>query len=144
MPNLRMGEAPCGILSDCVNPRETGRHRLRNTRRMVQSALQARAWNDRGRFVGVSYYDLMKDPMAVLRRICRRGGVGFGQEAEREAEKCMRTNPRNHLGRHACRLDDFGLSGKMVDEAFSSYREKHEILIEQTHRFRSSREQGSA
>ena len=42
----------------------------------------------------------------------------------------MRTNPRNPLGRHACRLDDFGLSGKMVDEAFSSYREKHEILIE--------------
>ena len=119
-----------GILSDYVNPREIGRHWLRKTRRMVQLTMQTRAWNDRARFVDVSYYDLMKDPIAVLRRICRRAGIGFGDEAEREAERYMKANPRNRFGRHAYRLDDFGLSEKMVDEAFSSYRRKHEIPIE--------------
>ena len=111
---------------------------------MVRLTMQTRAWNDRGRFVGVSCYDLMKDPIAVLRRICRRAGIGFGHEAEREAERYKRANLRNRFGRHAYRLDDFGLSEKMVDEAFSSCREKHESPIEQTHRFRSIREQGSA
>ena len=130
MQNLRMGEAPCGILSDCVNPRETGRHWLRKTRRVVRSPMQTRAWNDRGRFVGVSCYDLMKDPMAELRRMCRRAGIGFDNEAEREAERCMRANPRNRFGWRACRLDDFGLSWEIVDEAFSSCREKHENPIE--------------
>ena len=119
-----------GILSDCVNPREIGRHWLRKTRRMVQLTMQTRAWKDRGRFVDVSYYDLMKDPITELGRICRRAGIGFDHEAEREAETYMRANPQNRFGRHAYRLGDFGLSGEMVDEAFSSYREKHEIPIE--------------
>ena len=97
---------------------------------MVQLTMQTRAWNDRSRFVDVSYYDLMEDPIAVLRRIYHRTGIGFGHEAEREAERYKRANPQNRFGRHAYRLDDFGLSEKMVDEAFSSYRQKHEIPIE--------------
>ena len=119
-----------GILSDCVDPREIGRHWCRKTRRMVQLTMQTRVGADPGRFVDVSYYDLTRDPITELRRICARAGIGFDDEAEREAEKYMRANPQNRFGKHAYRLGDFGLSQKTVDETFSCYREKHAIPFE--------------
>ena len=119
-----------GILSDCVNPKEIGKHWCRKTRRMVRLTMQARAGADAGRFVDVSYYDLTRDPIAELRRICRQAGLGLDEEAEHEAAQYMRANPKNRFGRHVYRLGDFGLSEQVVDKAFSSYREKHAIPFE--------------
>ncbi len=119
-----------GMLSDDVDPDEIGKHWCRKTRRMVQRTMQTRVDAEAGRFIDVSYYDLTRDPIAEFRGICKQAGITFDDEAEREATRCMKANPQNRFGRHTYRLGDFGLSEQIVDEAFSSYREKHAIPFE--------------
>ena len=119
-----------GIFSDCVEPTEVGRHWCRKTRRMVELTLQARDGEHGARFLDVSYYDLLKDPIAELRRICRYAGIGFNDSAERAAAEYMHANPQNRFGKHVYRLGDFGLTEGIVEEAFSDYRAKHTIPFE--------------
>ncbi len=119
-----------GIFSDRIEPMEIGRHWCRKTRRMVDLTMQARAGADGARFHDVSYYDLMEDPIAEFKGICRHAGIGFDDNAEREADKYMKANPQHRFGKHAYRSSDFGLSEEIVDETFSAYREKHAIPFE--------------
>ena len=119
-----------GIFSDCVEPTEVGRHWRRKTRRMVESTMQARDGADGARFLDVSYYDLLKDPIAELRRICRYAGIGFNDNSERATAQYMQSNPQNRFGKHVYRLGDFGLTEGLVEEDFSDYREKHTIPFE--------------
>ena len=119
-----------GMLSDYVNPGEIGEHWFRKTHRMVETTMQIRAGADPGRFVDVSYYDVTRDPMTELRRICAQAGIGFDDQSERRAEQYLRANPQHRFGRHAYRLEDFGLSPEAVDGAFARYRENHAIPFE--------------
>ena len=96
------------IFSDCIDPHEIARHWCRKTRRMVELSMQARDRRNSGPFVDVSYYDLLRDPMAQLRRIYQCAGIGFGEEAMRIAEQYMNANPQNRFGKHAYQLSDFG------------------------------------
>jgi len=120
----------CGIFSDDVDPAEIGRHWCRKTQRMVDTAMQTRAGTDTGRFADVSYYDLLEDPIAEVRRICELAGIGFDIGAERSATRYLEANPQNRFGTHNYRLADFGLSEQVIDEAFSSYRQAHAIPFE--------------
>ena len=119
-----------GIFSDCVQPKEVGRHWGRKTRRMVELTMRARARADGSRFLDVSYYDLIKDPIAELRRICHHAGIGFDDNAQRAASTYVKANPQNRFGKHAYRLGDFGLTEQIVEGAFSAYRQKHAIPFE--------------
>ena len=119
-----------GMFSDHVDPREIARHWSRKTRRMIELTIQSRAKADADRFIDVSYYDLMKDPVAELHRIYRKAGVDFDAEAARRAETFMKRNPQNRFGRHVYHLSDFGLSEEIIEDYFSFYREKYEIPFE--------------
>ena len=119
-----------GLLSDCVDPLEIGEHWYRKTRRMVQRSTRTRRDAANHRFIDVSYYDLTRDPIAELRRICTRAGIAFDDAAEREAARCIEANPKDRFGRHTYRLGDFGLSEQLVDEGFASYRERFAIPFE--------------
>ncbi len=118
------------IFSDRVDPKEIARHWTRKTRRMVELTMRVRAGADPDRLVDVSYYDLIKDPLGQLRQVHRKAGIDFDDEAMQIAEKYMSRNPKNRFGKHAYRLDDFGLDEQTIEENFSSYRAKHEIPFE--------------
>ena len=118
------------VFSDRVEPGEIARHWCRKTRRMVEATEAVRADADPDRFVDVSYYDLVADPIGQLRRICERVGIDFGEAAVRRAERYIAANPQNRFGRHSYRLDDFGLSEQVVEENFSGYRERYAIPFE--------------
>ena len=119
-----------GMFSDCVDPFEIGEHWLRKTRRMVQRSAQAREDAGDRRFIDVSYYDLTRDPIAELRRICTQAGIAFDDVAELTATRCLKANPKDRFGKHVYRLGDFGLSEQLVDEAFAAYRERYAIPFE--------------
>lgn len=119
-----------GIFSDDVDPTEIGRHWCRKTQRMVDLAMHTRAETDAGRFADISYYDLVEDPIAELRRLCEVAGNGFDEQAEQAAARYLEANPQNRFGRHNYRLADFGLSEQDVDAAFASYRQTHAIPFE--------------
>ena len=119
-----------GLLSDCVDPLEIGEHWFRKTRRMVQRSTRTRQDAGDHRFVDVSYYDLTRDPIGELRRVCGGAGIAFDGAAECEAARCIEANPKDRFGRHTYRLSDFGLSEQLVDDGFASYRERHAIPFE--------------
>ena len=119
-----------GIFTDDVDPTEIGNHWCRKTQRMVDSAMQTRAETDTGRFADISYYDLLRDPIAEVRRICELAGIGFDSQAERAATRYLEANPQNRFGTHNYRLADFGLSEQVMDEAFAVYRKAHAIPFE--------------
>ncbi|MDE0614995.1 MAG: sulfotransferase [bacterium] len=119
-----------GMFSDHVDPAEIGRHWCDKTHRMVEWAMKTRAETPEGRFVDVSYYDLIRDPMAQLRRIFEVAAVEFDDEAKKLAEQYSAANPQNRFGKHNYRLEHFGLSQQAMDETFAAYREAYDIPFE--------------
>ena len=82
------------------------------------------------RFIDVSYYDLVKDPIAQLRRIYRWIGGVFDDTVVQRAKRYIQANPQHRFGRHSYCLSDFGLSEAMIEENFSGYRDKYAIPFE--------------
>lgn len=116
-----------GVFSDRVDPREVAAHWVRKIRRMVDRAAAVRAVSDPGSFVDVSYYELLRDPIAQLRRVYDRAGIPFGDLALKGAEDTVRRNPQHRYGRHVYDPASFGLTDKSIDQWFESYRDGHAI-----------------
>ncbi|WP_419944939.1 SDR family NAD(P)-dependent oxidoreductase [Candidatus Poriferisodalis sp.] len=119
-----------GMFSDRIDPAEIGRHWSAKTHRMVDRAMTVRAESPPEQFVDVSYYDLMADPIAEVRRICEHAGIPFDERVSQAATQYLEANPKNRFGRHDYRLGDFGLTDDMVDETFAAYREAYAIPVE--------------
>ena len=119
-----------GMFSDEVDPIEIGRHWGHKTHRMVEWAMKTRAETPGGRFVDVSYYDLVRDPIAQLQRIYEVARIDFNDEATALAEQYVAANPQNRFGKHNYRLEHFGLSEPVMDETFAAYREAYAIPFE--------------
>ncbi len=119
-----------GMFSDAVDPHEIARHWCRKTRRMVEFTMQTRDRSSADQCIDVSYYDLVEDPIAQLRRIYRRAGIEFSAEAGGIAERYVEAHPQNQFGKHTYRLDDFGLDDETIETNFSHYRERHAIPFE--------------
>ena len=120
-----------GMLSDPVDTREIASHWTRKMRRMMKRSMEARKRADAGRFVDVSYGDLLRDPVGELERIYRQAGIVFGEAAERAAQDALRTKVQHRYGRHVYRLDDFGLTRESVEQCFSFYRREYRVPHEQ-------------
>lgn len=119
-----------GMFSDEVDPTEIGRHWCHKTHRMVEWAMKTRAEAPSEQFVDVSYYDLVRDPIAQLRRIYDQAGIDFNDKATALAEQYVAANPQNRFGKHHYQLEHFGLSEKLMDETFAAYREAYAIPFE--------------
>jgi hypothetical protein len=116
-----------GIFSDHVDPREVGRHWMRKIDHVVHAAMHARERLPPDRFLDVSYYDLMEDPIGQLERIHAFAGLPFG-DAEREvARRTRERNVQHKYGRHRYTLADFGLSESEIERRLGDYCAHHAI-----------------
>ena len=83
--------------------------------------LRSRQKGVHGRFYDVSYPDLARDPMAVVRSIYSY----FGRELTREAQDAMRLfivqQPKDKNGVHSYSLQQFGLDPDEEREKFNGY-----------------------
>ncbi len=118
------------IFSDAIDPGEIAGHWFRKARRMVERTMQIRDGLNPDPCMDVSYYDLTRSPVAELRRIARRAGIGFDDEAVRTTEQYMNANPRNRFGKHNYNSSDFGLNEEAIEQHFSFYRERYAIPFE--------------
>ena len=121
-----------GMLSDRIDTGEIAAHWTRKMHRMVKRSMETRKTTDPGRFVDVSYYDLLQDPLAELRRIYRCAGVVFDEAARSAAVSAARENSQHRFGRHLYRLEDFDLTRESVERRFSFYRREYGVPHEQT------------
>lgn len=110
-----------GIFSDEVSGREVGEHWLRKIRIVLERAMAVRAARPDA-FLDVSYYDLMRDPIAELERIHAFAGVPFDDATRRAAEQTKSRNVQHKYGRHRYALADFGLSEERLEKELGFYR----------------------
>ncbi|MGC4113985.1 MAG: SDR family NAD(P)-dependent oxidoreductase [Myxococcales bacterium] len=120
------------IFSDAVDPREVGRHWLRKVRRMVDHSQQVRDGGHADSFVDVSYYDLLKDPLAEVRRIYAKAGLELTPDAETAMRVVLDRDKQHRYGKHVYRCRDFGLSPTMVEETMGEYRARFGIRHEKS------------
>ena len=116
-----------GLFSDRVDPREIGAHWLAKTARLVELTATAREAADPHRFVDVSYYDLVDDPMAQLRQVYERAGIPFGEDARRAAERTANRNVQHRYGRHVYDAGSFGLTREEIEDRIAPYRRRYDI-----------------
>jgi len=119
-----------GVFSDRIDPHEIGAHWARKTRRQVERAMATRARVGGQGFLDVSYYDLMKDPMAQVARIYEFIGRPLSDEIAGRMAAARAANPQNKHGKHRYLLGDFGLDRDSVEAGFAAYRARHGIQSE--------------
>ena len=95
--------------------------------RMLNGAIRFRALRPElePRWVGVSYVDLVEDPMAVVNDICERLNRRFEPDARESMEDWLsrQAEQRRREPRHRYSLEVFGLTRERVDAAFTPYRD---------------------
>jgi hypothetical protein len=116
-----------GVFSDAVDPMEIGREWLRKVGRLVKRALEARRRLGEDRFLDVYYRDLVRDPMRQIERVYGFIGLSLSGETREKIELARSSNVRHRYGIHNYRLEDFGLTRKMVAEEFAEYRRRFSV-----------------
>ncbi len=109
-------------------PREVlGAEQLRAMSRLLGGAVEFRRSHPEleDRWVDVSYYDLVRDPMAVTAHIYERRGWPLDPEAFATMETWLdeQRERRRTEKRHTYDIADYGLTREMIDEAFARYRD---------------------
>jgi NAD(P)-dependent dehydrogenase (short-subunit alcohol dehydrogenase family) len=119
-----------GVFSDSVAPREVGEHWLRKVRRMIDRSAAVRDAGHAQKFIDLSYYDIVKDPVAEVRRVYAHAGLELTDAAESAMRIVTERDVQNRYGRHVYRTRDFGLSPARIEETFADYRARFAIRRE--------------
>ncbi|MYC50823.1 MAG: sulfotransferase, partial [Gammaproteobacteria bacterium] len=119
-----------GFRADISEPRprrELSAEQLKAMSRMLDRAVDFRDSHPEleDRWIDVSYYDLVQDPMAVVAHIYDRRGWSLEHEtaAAMEAWLDELLERRRTEKRHRYDIADYGLTREMIDAAFVRYRE---------------------
>ena len=76
------------------------------------------------RFVDVRYHELLRDPMAIVRRIYDRFGMSLSAEAEARMQRFLDSHPKDRHGAHRYSPSAFGLDARDLGPRFKSYCER--------------------
>lgn len=116
-----------GVFSDDVDPLEVGRDWTDKVVRMITRATEARERHDASHFLDVSYYDVIKDPMAQLERVYAFIGMPLDATARAAIEAMRKSSPQHRYGKHVYHLESFGLEAEALNARFADYRERFKI-----------------
>ncbi|MDE2796457.1 MAG: sulfotransferase [Gemmatimonadota bacterium] len=112
-------------------PEDLGAEQLEFMSRMLDCAVDFRTRHPEleDRWVDISFYDLVQDPMAIVGHIYERFGWSLEPEAVAAMDHWLEVQAARRRGekRHKYDLADFGVTRERVDAAFSRY---HDFLTE--------------
>ena len=118
------------IFSDEVDPNRVARHWLGKIENMARRTLATRERvGDRG-FIDVSYYDLIKDPLAQVARIYQAAGLELTAPTVRLMQASQKVNKQHKYGRHTYSLADFGMTEEDVESRIAAYRARFDVPYE--------------
>jgi hypothetical protein len=111
------------VFSHRIHPDEIGTEALRQWASAFNGAMQVRDRTDGapGRFLNVYYTDLMRDPIATVRRIYAHCDLRFTNALETRMRRFLTQYPKNKHGVHHHSLAQFGLSPDEVAIYFQAY-----------------------
>ena len=79
------------------------------------------------RFVDVSYYDLVKDPIAEIARIYAFAGIPFTDTVRQNVIDVSKKDVQNRYGKHRYNLADFNLTSADIERTYGYYRQQYGI-----------------
>lgn len=79
------------------------------------------------RVIDVHYADLVRDPMATMRKLYSTLGDEFTWQAESGVRRWLADNPQDKFGRHEYKLAQFGLSPQRLAPLFERYLARYEV-----------------
>ncbi|MEM8608635.1 MAG: sulfotransferase [Myxococcota bacterium] len=119
-----------GIFSDQVDPHRVASHWLHKIDLMATRAMATRdRVQDRG-FIDVSYYDLIKDPIAEVERVYEAADFPFSAQAHTAMEASRKANKQHKYGRHKYAIEDFGMTADDIEQRIVRYRERFQVPYE--------------
>jgi hypothetical protein len=103
---------------------EIGEEVSRRWANALERAMQVRsAAGGSDRFLDVHYRDLLRDPLAVVRRVYARFGLPLLPDTEARMRQHLAEHPKDHHGAHRYALRTFGLDPDDLVHRFKGYRE---------------------
>ena len=90
-------------------------------------AMAARDALGEDRIIDVQYGDLMRDPIGSMRKLYAVLGDDFTPEAEAGMRAWLDDNPQDKFGKHAYKLEQFGLSVETLTPLFERYLSRYDI-----------------
>jgi hypothetical protein len=107
--------------SDRVDAAEVGRYQLETTADWFDRAMDARDALPSARVMDVAFSELVADPIAMARRICRTFDVDWDDDADDAAMTRLSALKQQH-GAHRYTPEEFGLDRDEVRARFARYR----------------------
>ena len=93
---------------------------------MLRRSIEQRPEGD-PRFVDVQFRDMVKDPIAQVRRVYEVAGRALEPEVEASMRAYLKASPRGKHGKHVYDLADFGLDHDERRRALSFYSERFDV-----------------
>lgn len=81
-------------------------------------------------FIDVSYLDLERDPLAVMKRIYALAGMPFNEVSSKAISGWIETNRKGRHGKHRYRLADISVTQEEIHGMFQRYIEHFNIELE--------------
>jgi len=116
-----------GVFSDQVDPVEVAQHWVRKVDRLMRRSIEARAQLGSERFIDVSYYDLLKNPVAEVERIYQAAQIPFSGQARAAVAAVTQKDVQNRYGKHRYNLADFKLTPADIEKTYGYYRRQYGI-----------------
>ena len=79
------------------------------------------------RILDVHYADLLRDPIATMKKLYAGLGDDFTPAAEQGMRNWLADNPQDKFGRHEYKLAQFGLTVEKLQPMFERYLSRYEI-----------------
>ena len=116
--------------TDAVDPPAIAAHWLGRIETLLRRSAEDRP-ADGARFVDVRFDELMRDPLAVVRRIYAVADRPLTPAAEQAMRAWLAANPRAKHGAHVYRLSDFALDAADVRRRFAAYVARFDVPSEE-------------
>jgi hypothetical protein len=114
-----------GNFANRVNDRELGPRWLDLYRIALRDMIAIRSTQPASRFIDIQFRDLVADPLAQYRKTMQRMGLTVSAEDEAGAARWIVENSRDKHPAHSYRLENYGLTRPMIDDAFGFYHETY-------------------
>jgi hypothetical protein len=111
-----------GLNTDAPDPLEIGRQVLDRYGRAAERGVELRERLPADRFLDVSYRDVARDPIGVVRGIYARIGRALSPAAEGAMRAWVEKNPREHRPPHEYSAEKFGLTREAIERGTARYR----------------------
>jgi hypothetical protein len=93
----------------------------------VDRVMDARERFGRDRIIDSHYADLIRDPIAAMRRLYAKLGDEFTPEAEAGMRSWLDDNPQGKFGKHEYKLAEYGLTPEHLRGRFERYLSEYDV-----------------